>query len=303
MNAKIFSELIEFKAKTASIFPFLLGFGYSLYHYHSVNPLPLAIYFVAMFLFNCFVDIWDNYCDYHKAVDKVGYQKNTNIIGRENLSLSLIRGLLAFFFFISLILGLVVAAMTGWPVFALGLICYAVGIFYAGGPKPLSSLPVGESLSGLTMGYLIFLISVYINSSASFTWNGLTLLQTILVALPNILLIANLMLANNTCDLEEDESNHRYTIVHYIGRKNAVRWWIFAIALAYSAIVLSVILQLLSPIMLFIFTVLPLIVKFAKPYIEKQVKRKTFVCSVKILLLFQLSQVILLFISSLMNKH
>lgn len=297
MNFKIFAELIELKAKTASIFPFLLGLAYSLYHYQSVNLSALAIYFVAMFMFNCFVDIWDNYNDYHKAVDTDDYQKNTNIIGRENLSMGLIKGLLAFFFFGSLILGIIVALMTGWAVFWLGLLCYAVGVFYAGGPKPLSSLPLGELLSGLTMGYVIFLICLYINSSQNFVWSFANLATTFLIALPNTLLIANLMLANNTCDLEEDEANHRYTIVHYIGKKAALIWWTTALILAFVAIVVAVILGLLSPIMLLILLIAPLMIKFARPYLQKQVKKETFISSVKILMVFQLVQVLLFFVS------
>ena len=297
MNFKIFAELIELKAKTASIFPFLLGLAYSLYHYQSVNLSALAIYFVAMFMFNCFVDIWDNYNDYHKAVDTDDYQKNTNIIGRENLSMGLIKSLLAFFFFGSLILGIIVALMTGWPVFWLGLLCYAVGVFYAGGPKPLSSLPLGELLSGLTMGYIIFLICLYINSSQNFVWSFANLATTFLIALPNTLLIANLMLANNTCDLEEDEANHRYTIVHYIGKKAALIWWTTALILAFVAIVVAVILGLLSPIMLLILLIAPLMIKFARPYLQKQVKKETFISSVKILMVFQLVQVLLFFVS------
>ncbi|MDG4990125.1 prenyltransferase [Lactococcus lactis] len=297
MNFKIFAELIELKAKTASIFPFLLGLAYSLYHYQSVNLSALAIYFVAMFMFNCFVDIWDNYNDYHKAVDTDDYQKNTNIIGRENLSMGLIKSLLAFFFFGSLILGIIVALMTGWAVFWLGLLCYAVGVFYAGGPKPLSSLPLGELLSGLTMGYVIFLICLYINSSQNFVWSFANLATTFLIALPNTLLIANLMLANNTCDLEEDEANHRYTIVHYIGEKAALIWWTTALILAFVAIVVAVILGLLSPIMLLILLIAPLMIKFARPYLQKQVKKETFISSVKILMVFQLVQVLLFFVS------
>lgn len=297
MNFKIFAELIELKAKTASIFPFLLGLAYSLYHYQSVNLSALAIYFVAMFMFNCFVDIWDNYNDYHKAVDTDDYQKNTNIIGRENLSMRLIKSLLAFFFFGSLILGIIVALMTGWAVFWLGLLCYAVGVFYAGGPKPLSSLPLGELLSGLTMGYIIFLICLYINSSQNFVWSFANLATTFLIALPNTLLIANLMLANNTCDLEEDEANHRYTIVHYIGKKAALIWWTTALILAFVAIVVAVILGLLSPIMLLILLIAPLMIKFARPYLQKQVKKETFISSVKILMVFQLVQVLLFFVS------
>ena len=297
MNFKIFAELIELKAKTASIFPFLLGLAYSLYHYQSVNLSALAIYFVAMFMFNCFVDIWDNYNDYHKAVDTDDYQKNTNIIGRENLSMGLIKSLLAFFFFGSLILGIIVALMTGWAVFWLGLLCYAVGVFYAGGPKPLSSLPLGELLSGLTMGYVIFLICLYTNSSQNFVWSFANLATTFLIALPNTLLIANLMLANNTCDLEEDEANHRYTIVHYIGKKAALIWWTTALILAFVAIVVAVILGLLSPIMLLILLIAPLMIKFARPYLLKQVKKETFISSVKILMVFQLVQVLLFFVS------
>ncbi|BAV02616.1 prenyltransferase [Lactococcus formosensis subsp. formosensis] len=294
MNYKIFAELIELKAKTASIFPFILGVAYSLYHYQIANFGPLIIYFVAMFCFNCFVDIWDNYNDYHKAVDTEDYKKNTNIIGRENLSLSLIKGLLLFFFSISLILGLIVAGLVGWPVFWLGLFCYFIGVFYSAGPKPLSSLPVGELASGLTMGYLIFLICVYINTSTVFIWNFGTLASTFLVALPSTLLIANLMLANNTCDLEEDEGNHRYTIVHYIGKKNALRWWTSAIVLAYIFIVVAVVLGLISPLMLLMFILLPFIIKQARPYLQRQVKSETFIASVKILMVFSLLQAILM---------
>ena len=297
MNFKIFAELIELKAKTASIFPFILGVAYSLYHYQIANFGPLIIYFVAMFCFNCFVDIWDNYNDYHKAVDTEDYKKNTNIIGRENLSLPLIKGLLLFFFSISLILGLIVAGLVGWPVFWLGLFCYFIGIFYSAGPKPLSSLPVGELASGLTMGYLIFLICVYINTSAVFVWDFATLASTFLVALPSTLLIANLMLANNTCDLEEDEGNHRYTIVHYIGRKNALRWWTLAIILAYISIVGAVVLGLISPLMLLMFILLPFIIKQARPYLQRQVKSETFIASVKILMVFSLLQAVLMLLA------
>ncbi|GBG96572.1 prenyltransferase [Lactococcus termiticola] len=299
MNFKIFAELIELKAKTASVFPFLLGLAYSLFHYGVVNILPLIIYFIAMFSFNCFVDIWDNYNDYHNAVDEDDYKQNTNIIGRENLSLTTIKLLLAGFFGLSLVLGLVVALMTGWPVFWLGLICYFVGVFYAAGPKPLSSLPVGEVASGFTMGYLIFLIAVYISAYPAFSWSWLTIGQTLLVAAPSILLIANLMLANNTCDLDEDEANHRYTVVHYIGRKGALSWWIAAIVLSFVAIFVAVALGLIPVTMLAMVLLIPLMIKFAKPYLKVQIKRETFISSVKILMVFSLVQAVLMYIGLL----
>ncbi|MDR0921430.1 MAG: prenyltransferase [Lactobacillales bacterium] len=292
MSRKVFFELVEIKAKTASVFPFLLGLCYSWFQYRSIHLVPLMIYFVAMVLFNMFVDAWDNYNDYHHAVDVHDYKQNTNVIGREKIDLGLLKRVMGGLFFSSLILGLVVALMTGFPVLWLGMICYAVGIFYSAGPRPLSSLPVGEVFSGLTMGFLIFLICVFINTYQVFTWNLLTLAKVFLVALPNTLLIANLMLANNTCDLEEDESNHRYTLVHYIGKRAALQLWLISIIFSFLAIVCAVFLKLTPWTMLLNLLLLPVVVKQSRLYLAKQVKKETFICSVKILAIMACSQVV-----------
>ena len=57
MSLKVFLELVEFKAKTASVLPFFIGLAYSYYHYHTLHIGLVFIYFVAMFLFNMAVDI------------------------------------------------------------------------------------------------------------------------------------------------------------------------------------------------------------------------------------------------------
>jgi 1,4-dihydroxy-2-naphthoate octaprenyltransferase len=293
---------VEIKAKTASIFPFLLGACYSWFHYKSINIVGMVIYFIAMVLFNMFVDAWDNYNDYHNAVDTDGYKKETNIIGRENIPLPLLKKVMAGMFGVSLILGIVTAVLTGWPVLWLGIFCYAVGIFYSWGPKPLSSLPLGEVFSGLTMGFVILLITVYINAYQSFVWNLATVAQIFLVALPNTLLIANLMLANNICDLEEDESNHRFTLVHYTGKRNALEIWLIAILVSFIAFIVEVVIGLTPWTLLGTFLLLPVIHKQAKKFFKVQVKRETFIVSVKILAWVSLAQVIFFFIGILIYK-
>ena len=94
MNFKVFAELIELKAKAASIFPFIMGFLYSWYHYQQVKPMYMLLFFISMLLFNMAVDILDNYMDYHNATDVHDYKEETNIIGRENLSLTLVRNMM-----------------------------------------------------------------------------------------------------------------------------------------------------------------------------------------------------------------
>jgi len=283
MSLKVFLELVEFKAKTASVLPFLIGLCYSWYHYRSIHLGFVLIYFLAMFLFNMAVDMLDNYNDYHHATDVHDYREKTNIIGRENLSVRLVFWLMTSMIIVSAIMGLTLAYFVGWPLFWMGLYCYLVGIFYSSGPRPLSSLPLGEFFSGFTMGFMISLICVYLNTYESFEWNFSSISSIFIIALPNTLWIANLMLANNTCDMEEDEKNKRYTLAHYLGRKGSLNLFVFFNLFAFIGIIASVLLQLAPVTVLFSLVIVPFVYKQTKLFLAKQVKRETFICAIRIL--------------------
>lgn len=213
MNFKVFAELIELKAKAASVFPFIMGFLYSWYHYQQIKPLYMLLFFISMLLFNMAVDILDNYMDYHNATDVHDYKEETNIIGRENLSLTLVRNMMIGLIVSSAIIGVYLASQTSWVILWLGMFSYFIGITYSAGPKPLSSLPVGEVTSGVTMGIVIPLICVYLNVFDILSFDGQFIIQVAILSLPTALAISNLMLANNTCDVEEDVLNNRHTLV------------------------------------------------------------------------------------------
>ena len=279
----VFLELVEIKAKTASILPFILGACYSWYNFHSIHPGLLVAFFFAMFIFNMSVDILDNVNDYYHAVDEKDYKQNTNIIGREHLSLKLVLGLMISMILVSVVIGVAIAYVTGWPVLVMGVFCYLVGIFYSSGPRPLSSLPLGELFSGPTMGFMITLLCVYINTYQDFTWNWSTVLGVLLIALPDTLWISNLMLANNTCDLEEDEKNQRYTLSHYLGRENSVRLFVIMNVMAVLSLILAVVVGIAPWTVLLSLVVLPVIIKNVRMFSRKQVKKETFLCAVKIL--------------------
>lgn len=283
MPIPVFLELVEIKAKTASILPFILGACYSWYNFHSIHPGLLVAFFLAMFIFNMSVDILDNVNDYYHAVDEKDYKQNTNIIGREHLSLKLVLGLMISMILVSVVIGVAIAYVTGWPVLVMGILCYLVGIFYSSGPRPLSSLPLGELFSGPTMGFMITLLCVYINTYQDFTWNWSTVLGVLLIALPDTLWISNLMLANNTCDLEEDEKNQRYTLSHYLGKENSVRLFVIMNVMAVLSLILAVVVGIAPWTVLLSLVVLPVIIKNVRMFSRKQVKKETFLCAVKIL--------------------
>lgn len=292
MSIPIFLELVEMKAKTASVLPFLIGLCYSYYHYGIIHLGYVVIYFVAMIIFNMAVDILDNYNDYRHAKEGHDYREKTNIIGRENLSLRFVFYLMVTMIVISALIGIALAYVVGWPLLWMGLFCYLVGIFYSSGPRPISSLPLGEIFSGVTMGFMISLICVYINTFEAFQWNFSEVLGIVVIALPNTMWIANLMLANNTCDKEEDEKNERYTLVHYIGKINALRLFAGMNVVAFVAILISFLLGLAPWTVLLSFLAVPFVYDQVKLFLQKQVKSQTFPCAVKILAVGSIVQVI-----------
>ena len=261
MNREIFFELVELKAKTASVLPFLLGICFSWYQYGRLHVGYVLIFFIAMFIFNMAVDILDNYNDYHHATEVHDYKEKTNIIGRENLSLPLIRKMIFWMILVSALMGIGLSFIVGWPLLIMGLYCYLIGIFYSSGPKPLSSLPLGEVFSGFTMGFMITLICVYINTFEVFNWS-----------------VANLW--------------GRYTLVHYLGKASSLKLFVGLNTIAMLAILLAVGLGLTPPTMLLMLLTLPFVRKQTQALLKEQVKSKTFVCAVKILAVGATAQVL-----------
>lgn len=298
MSLSVFLELIEIKAKTASVIPFLLGMCFSSYFYHQINLGLAMVFFIAMLLFNMVVDMFDNYCDYYHADSKT-YQEKTNIIGRENISPNLVLGLIISFSVISALLGLWLVVKAGWPVLWMGIFCFAVGYLYSFGPHPISSLPLGELFSGFTMGFMIVLLSVYINTYQVFNWDLTTLTRIFLVVLADELWISNLMLANNLCDAQEDEDNHRTTIIHFIGKKGGLIAFSVKNVLAFLIIMLLPFLGLAPKSVWLTLVIVPFIYKQNKILIHKQVKTETFITGVKSLFVGSLTYLVTYFLGML----
>ena len=57
MSISTFLELVEIKAKPASVMPFSLGLCFSTYYYNSINWGVSIVFFIAMFMFNMVVDM------------------------------------------------------------------------------------------------------------------------------------------------------------------------------------------------------------------------------------------------------
>jgi 1,4-dihydroxy-2-naphthoate octaprenyltransferase len=270
-----------------------------LYMKQTINWKLTSIFFIAMFLFDLTTTAINNYIDTKTNDQTLPFKRSTARI--------IIYGLLG----ISIILGLYLAYLTDIVIFLLGGLCFLCGIFYTYGPVPISRQPLGEIMSGIFYGLLIPFILLYINMPEGTFLSLILSLQTITLSLNIIPLFtvlifsiipvcvtANIMLANNICDLEKDIEVKRHTLPYYLGDKSL---YLFAgiYYLTYIATIMMVILKVLHPICLAALLTFFIVQKNINLFFKVQDKKTTFVLSIKNYIIIMGANTLMIFVSIL----
>ena len=310
LSLPVFLEFVELKTKVTSVFPMLIGLLWSFYHYQQLNWLNTLLFVIAVISFDMCTTAINNTMDYHKAVDKE-YQQEENILGKHDLDFKQMVVIILTLLLISILFSLVLVWRTDFALLPMGVVCFLIGIFYTFGPMPLSRLPLGEVFSGVTMGFGIFFLAVYIQSPSDFLvtawslgqgvvnidWYFAETVKIFLMSIPLICLIATIMLANNICDYEQDLRNHRNTLVHYLQPKASLFLYTVLSILPWFMWLIYVILGLLP-----LWALLGLIL--ALPFVEnlqrfqkQQIKSQTFINSIKNFVLFSGLYVLVLLVA------
>ena len=302
-------ELVELRTKIASVIPFVVGLLYSIWTFGNFNAVNMVLFFVGMLCFDMATTVMNNLMDYVKAKNEM-YRQEENIIGTSTLTVKQATMIFGSLVGVATIIGIILVMRTNVILLFVGMLCFVIGIFYTFGPIPISRMPLGEVLSGVTMGFGIFWIVIFLNSpEASFAWMGLeegmlivrlALLdhfKVALLSLPLVCTIANIMLSNNLCDLETDITNHRYTLVYYIGKSMALTLYQGLYLISFIAMVLAVVFKIAPIMMLGTLVVGIPVYKNIQLFIQKQEKRTTFALAIKNMLLIHMMQILLLVIS------
>ncbi len=252
-----FKALVQAQTTLLTILPLLLSTIMAAYHYHHVNLGETFLLMLSAICFHLAVNGHNQLSDYRRYQNSTTVQDSTNnIIKRFEISIPWaysVLGILMLIFFIS---GLYLVYLSGWPLLLLGGSSFLIGYCYSGGPYPLLKTPLGELASGLAMGLNITLLGVYINIYNAPTYDNWFWLTGSIVSLPAVFTIANIMLANNICDKDEDVVIGRKTLAYYLGTKHSLTLLQINYVFSYLGLILSAILGYLPwLIVLSIFTV------------------------------------------------
>ena len=276
-----FLQYTEIKTKITSTFTFAMTIAFLLYKEQTINWKLTLVFFTAMLLFDLTTTAINNYIDTKTNNQSLGFQRRTALL------------IIYCLFGVSTALGLYLAYLSDIVVLLAGGICFVCGVLYTYGPLPISRQPLGELFSGFFYGVMIPFILMYINMpqgsflSYSFSLDTIALelkvipfCTLILFSIIPFCVTANIMLANNICDLESDILVKRHTLPYYIGKKAL---WLFAglYYLTYAVTLLMVLLKILSPISLLSLLSIFFVQKNIRRFFNKQEKAETFICSIK----------------------
>jgi 1,4-dihydroxy-2-naphthoate octaprenyltransferase len=278
---KRFLSYIEIKTKITSTFAFLLTIAFILYKDQRIDWLRTAVFFGSMFIFDLTTTAINNYIDTKTNEQVLQFKRRTALI------------IIYVLFGISTALGLYLVYLTDVAVLLLGAVCFMTGILYTWGPVPISRQPLGEVMSGVFYGLFIPFLLLYINmpegtyltfaadwERISIGFQIMPLAEVLLLSVPPVCTTANIMLANNICDVEKDVAVKRYTLPYYLGKKAL---YLFA-ALYYApyfAVVVMVLLKILPPVCLLFLPTIILVQRNINTFMKRQDKAVTFITSIK----------------------
>ncbi len=289
---------IEIKTKITSVFPFLMGLAYLHSSGYGIDPLKTGVFFLGMFCFDLTATMINNYYDSKKNHQTLQFGRRAAM------------AILLALFAASVILGLFLVYLSDPVVLFLGVLCFFFGIIYSYGPVPISHGPYGEIVSGVFYGLLVPAILFYINVPEgelfSYSLDGWTLSMILdirsvvglmMLSVAPFCLTANIMLANNICDLKRDVMVNRYTLAYYLGEKTL---WLFAALYytAYLSVIAMVAVGLLSRLSLILLITLIPVQKNINLFFKKQTKEETFIVSIKNFLIVIIFHTILIFLGS-----
>ena len=286
-----FKALVQIQTIIISALPYIIGSVMASYYYHNFNLVYSLWLFLAVICFHLAVNGHNQYTDYTR------YKQNhitsyNNILEKFNITKSWARKIIIILTLISAIIGITLSIKVGWIILLIGILSYLIGYCYSGGPYPILKTPFGEPASGITMGYNITFLGLYINMYNVHPFDNFFWAKAIIVAGPAIFVLANVMLANNICDVAEDVKIGRKTLPYYTGRKTALTILCGYYVLAYIFLILGIVLKYLPVITLGSLLTIPLVYHTTKTFVKNPHKESTFTGILVNVLLVLISEII-----------
>lgn len=223
---------------SASVAPVLVGTALAA----EGGPINWALFALALtgsVAIQIGTNLTDEYADHRKHGSVGKFLAPHKVIQRGLLSERAVAAGMAAAFGYGAAAGLVIVAQTGWPILAAGLASVAAAYLYAGGPKPLGTLGLGEPVVFVFMGLLMVMASHYVQRET-------ITLASFYAALPVAFIVTAILHVNNMRDVDEDRAAGKRSLALAAGVRASRLLYAGMLAAAYLSVALAAGLGALS---------------------------------------------------------
>ena len=224
---------------TASVAPVLVGSALAATD-GALDWLLFALALTGSIAIQIGTNLTDEYADHRKSGGEGKFLAPHKVIQRGLLSERAVALGIAAAFGYGVAAGLVIVAHVGWPILAVGLASVAVAYFYAGGPRPLGTLGLGEPVVFVFMGPLMVMSAYYVQRETLTP-------ASLYVSLPVACIVTAILVVNNIRDVDEDRAAGKRSIATAAGARAAMIAFVALLAAAYASIALAALLGAVSP--------------------------------------------------------
>lgn len=247
---------------TAAFVPVFIGTMLAVLDQQFHFLLFLAMLCAAL-LIQTATNFFNEYYDYKRGLDTAESVGIGGAIVRDGIAPALILRLGGILFFVALLLGVYISATTSWWLALIGAVSMAAGYFYTGGPYPIAYTPFGEIVAGFFMGFVIIVISYFIQT-------GAVTIESVLLSVPISVLCGAILTANNIRDRENDEENGRRTLAILLGHQHSIRLLAAMFIFSYLWVIGMIVFGYGSYWLLLVFLSLPKAIAATKGFVGKQ---------------------------------
>ena len=222
LTAKQALQLAAPHTWAASVCPTLFGICYSRLMGFPLGPFRAAAVLAACVFLQSAVNTLNDYVDFVKGTDSASdnVEVTDAVLVYGGIDPKSARNLGFLYLFAGLLSGLAASVGAGPVPLLIGAVGGATVLLYSGGPLPVSSLPLGEVVSGFVMGGLIPL-------GTAACADGKLHPEILFYSLPLIIGIGLIMMSNNGCDIEKDIRAGRRTLPMFLGRERTLKLYRF----------------------------------------------------------------------------
>ncbi|MFH1873819.1 MAG: prenyltransferase [Pseudomonadota bacterium] len=257
-------ELARWKYFPVGVLPVFLGTALAWNSFVEIVWWRFVVCLLGMFFAHLGANTANDYFDLKSGVDKFAYQNipetrgsglaGSDVLTRGLLTLQEARFVMAFFFSIALVCGLLLFWTSGWFVLTLAVVGFVIGMFYCAPPVAFGykGFFLGELGIFLAFGPLPVIGSYYVQTG---TWSW----AVVLASLPLALLTTSVVFNQHFAHAEADRQGGKRTPVVLWGEKNMRLVTKLLLVGVYVSVILNVVLEIYPILALAALLIAPII--------------------------------------------